>query len=263
MDGSISYDSNSLQSYSPSTDVGIITNEINHTDIPDADLAIYRLAHANRSTIVNTNYPAKKITIAGIIKGNSAADIDSRIDTFKGYFRNKDKNLDITYGSGTRRYIATKNGVSIVHGKNNHYAQFEVEFVCIIPFGQDTSNSTALNATGRTAANYSDGHTFIGTAPAQQPVFTYTLTAVTGSTSKSVVFGNNATGQQITVTRTWANSDVLEIDVYSKTVKVNGNNVEFTGAFPEFDEGSGTIDYSDNFTTRTFSINVVYKAQYL
>lgn len=263
MDGSISFDSNSLQTYSPATNVGIITNTIEHTNIPDLDLAFYKLAHANASAISNTNYPSKKITVSGVIKGSTNADLDSRIDTFKAYFNGSDKNLDVVYSSATRRYIATKNAISIVRQNKALFAKFALEFICTKPFGQSTSNTTALSAAGRTNATYTDAHTFIGTAPIQQPVITYTLTAVTGGTAANVIIGNNSSGQQLTINRTWANGDVLVIDTYNKTVKVNGANVPFTGAFPEFVPGAGSISYSDGFTTRTFTISIVYKAQYL
>lgn len=86
MNGDLSYNSNDLQTYTPSSNVGIITNSIEHTSIPDKVMGLYGLADADGSSIPAINYPSKKITIAGAIKGSTQADLDSRIDTFKGYF---------------------------------------------------------------------------------------------------------------------------------------------------------------------------------
>lgn len=129
----------------------------------------------------------------------------------------------------------------------------------------NTSTTSALSVSGRTLATYSDNYTFLGSAPIQYPIYTYTLTAVTGGTAKTVLLGNANTGQQISITRTWANSDVLTVDTTPNaiSVKVNGVSVPFTGALPVFAPGAQTLDYSDNFTTRTFTISVVYYQRFV
>lgn len=264
MTGAILFNSNNLQTFSAATNLGIITNKIRHTDLPSRDVAIMALANANSSVIPYTGFPNRKITISGVIKGSSQSDIDSRIDTFKGYFNGKDKNLDIVYGSSTRRYVATVNAISVERDDHNYWATFNVEFVCTQPFGCDTAQATALSATGRTSAAYTDSHTFVGSAPYQLPKITITYTAVTGGAS-FVSFTNNANGQSVTVTdQTFVAGDVLEIDVKNKTVKKNGVEIDFIGAFTEFEPGVSTsFSYADGFTTRTFNIDVKYYPLYL
>ena len=100
--------------------------------------------------------------------------------------------------------------------------------------------------------------TFLGNAPEQYPVITITLTAVTGGSAASIFVGNNGTGQQLTITRTWSASDVLVIDTFNRTVKVNNVEVDFGGHSPLFAPGAGTLGYVDTFTTRTFTISAVY-----
>lgn len=263
MTGALSFDSNSLQTYDPTTGVGIITNSIDHASLPDKTVNLFALANSNMSAISSINYPSKTINIAGFIKGSSAADLDSRIDAFKGYLLGTDKNLDINYNGSTRRYIATANTVSVTRDGGVLFAAFSVEFVCTLPFGTETSDTTALSATGRTSSSYSDNYTFLGNAPAQLPVFTITINSVTGGTNAFIQVGNSGTSQQIIVTRTWSADDVLEVDCYNKTVKVNGTDVDFTGGFPEFAPGAQTMAYADNFTTRNFDIDVTYKKLYL
>lgn len=194
--------------------------------------------------------------------GSSSSDLDSRIDTFKSYFNGKDKNLDIQYGASTRRYIATANKITVTRQQKAYFARFTVDFVCTQPFGRNTSATTALNASGRTASSYTDNHTFLGSAPYQLPVITITYAAVSGGAS-FVSFGNNANGQGITITdQTWVASDVLEIDCMNKTVKKNGVEIDFLGAFPEFAPGSQNFTYSDGFTSRTLTENVIYYPMY-
>ncbi len=262
MTGAITFDSNNLQTYTASALVGIITNAIEHTNLPEKDAALFALANTNASVMPYVGYPLKQVTIAGAIVGSTQADLDSRIDTFKGYFNGKDKNLDIAYGASTRRYIATVNKISITRKQKALFATFTIDFICSQPFGRDTTSTTALNGTGRTASSYNDSHTFVGSAPFQLPIITITYSAVTGGAS-FVSFGNNANGQGITITdQTWVASDVLEIDCVNKTVKKNGIEIDFLGAFPEFAPGSQNFTYSDGFTTRTMTENVIYYPMY-
>lgn len=263
MTGAITFDSNNLQTYSPATDVGIITNAIEHTNLPAKDAGLYGLANTNKSVIPYVGYPSKVITISGAIKGSSSADLDSRIDSFKAYFIGKDKNLDIEYNGTTRRYCATVNSISVVRRQNAFFATFDIEFICTLPFGKNTSATTALNASGRTASGYTDGYTFLGSAPFQLPVITITYSSVTDGAA-FVTFGNNGNGQGITITdQTWAAADVLEIDVANRTVKKNGVEIDFLGAFPEFPPGAQNFSYSDGFTARNFAITVSYYQMWL
>lgn len=262
MTGAITYNTNSLQNFVRATRLGIFTNTIDHTSLSDKEVAMFGLANTNASVIPYIGFPSKKIKITGGIGGSTQADLDSRIDTFKGYFTGKDKNLDIEYNGTTRRYIATAVTVSVDRQQTSLYATFTVEFVCAQPFGRNTTATTALNSAGRTLAGYTDPYTFLGTAPFQLPVFTITYAAVSGGAS-FVQIGNNANGQSIMITdQTWVAADVLEIDVANKTVKKNGVEIDFLGAFPEFAPGAQSFSYSDGFTTRTFTELVTYYPMY-
>ena len=133
---SVSFGGNSLQTTS------IITNSIGHYDSPVVDAKLIALAHANASTIPYLSYPNKTITIAGklYVSGNVAT-MDALIDTFKGYLTGLNKNLDISYNSGTRRYIATMNKTTITRPNDYIGADFSVDFLCTNPFGQDTAST--------------------------------------------------------------------------------------------------------------------------
>lgn len=254
---SISFDGNSLQT------ANILTSDIAHEQYPAKNVVIYALAHNNGSVIPYISYPSKTIRVSGKITDTTIAGLDSRLDSFRAYFTGQDKNLDIGYNGTTRRYIATANNISIDRPGGLTYANFEVELIAPQPFGQDTSSTTALNATGRTSSSYSDAYTFLGTAPVQRPVFTLSYSVVTGGTGATVSIGNNSTGQNLSITRNWAASDILIVDVSARTVTVNGTAVAFSGAFPEFATGSQTFTYSDTLTTRTFTENIIYYPLYL
>lgn len=242
----------------------IITSDVDDGGAGERGLSMFSLVNANGAVITDSIYNTKTINITGLLKSTTLAGLEALIDTFHAIFTVRDKNLDIGYGVSTRRYICTAKDVNIkrpVRGAN--WANFEVSMVATIPFGSDTTTTSALNATGRTAQTYSDNYTFLGSAPVQLPTFTISLTAVTGGTSATVSIGNGGNGQTIVVTRTWAAADILIVDCYNKTVKVNGVEVTFNGAFPEFPVGAGVLTYVDTFTTRTFSITATYSVMYM
>lgn len=263
MNGDISFNSNNLQTYDPATDVGIITSVIDHTNIPDKLVELYAQADANSSSIPAVNYPSKKITIAGTIKGSTQDNLDERIDTFKGYFNLKDKHLDIDYAGATRRYIATSNATSIVRQQKALFAKFTVEFICTNPFGMETSSTSIMSQTNYTSATYTATPTIAGSAPYQLPVFTITIDSLTGA-GDYVQISNDNTNQQIMLYGLGlANGDVIVIDCDNRTVTVNGNNVDYYGTFLELVPGANSLTYTDGFTTRQVDISAVYYKRYL
>lgn len=256
----ISFDGNNLQTYNG--EHGIIVDDIPHIGATGKKATPYVIAHANRTAIPFIEYPSKTFNLTGQIVGSTIADLDALIDTFNSYLLSQDANLDIGYGTGTRRYIATMGPVAFVRPNGLIAASFTLPVICTSPFGMNTSSTTAVTATGRTSANYDDTYTFLGTAPYQAPIITVTLTALTGGTAKPISISNNNSGETITVTRDWTAADVLQIDSANSVVTVNGTEVDFTGAFPVFIPGSGSIGYSDSLTTRTFNYDVSYTVRY-
>lgn len=140
--------------------------------------------------------------------------------------------------------------------------------------GQQTitlTTSWQLITIGFTAQSTSAELDFWSTGPANATWFLDDV-SVTPNASATVGIGNDATGQQINVTRVWSPGDILTIDCSLSTntpVLVNGSPVDFTGAFPAFftpnpgGGGSGTVDYYDTFTTRTFNLSASYYAYWL
>lgn len=265
MTGAVAFNTNNLQTYSRVTNTGIIVDDIDVDNLPTRIVSVYELAHANLSAIPYDGYPARALPITGTLVSSTPDGLDALLDTFKGYLRGKMKNLDIGYNGGTRRWIATLSpNSSFKRSTDKKRITFSIEFYCTPPFGFDTAATTALNGTARTLATYSDAYTFLGTADYQLPVVTITLTAVSSSGSQQLFWGNSDTGQGIVITSsTWANGDVVVIDCVNKKVTVNGIDVDFSGAFPEFTPEAHTMIYSDTFTSRTMTENVAYNKRYL
>lgn len=252
MSTNVTFDTNDLQTST------ILTSEIDHGSMPEKSVSLYALAHANRGNIAYTGFSSRRVRLAGKLIGTSISNLDTLIDTFKGYLNGQDKNLDIDYAGGTRRYIATLNGLSIDRPYGLVHANYVAEFVCSEPFGRNTTTTSALSATARTASSYTDNHTFLGTAPFQLPIITITINSVTDG-DNFLKFSNSGNSQSILLAGvTFAAADVIVIDCEEKLVTLNGDEIDFIGAFPEFPPGDQSFAYSDGFTARNFDIDVDY-----
>lgn len=264
MNGDLSFNSNDLQTYDPTTNVGIITNLIDHTDGPELEFTLLGLADADGSSIPAINSPSKAVALAGAIKGSSQADLDSRIDTFKGYFTGKDKNLDIAYGSGTRRYIATAGKPLVKRSQKSLIATFQVPIVTTNPYGLDTS-PTALWATKNnfTSATFTETPTVGGNAPYQLPIFTITIDALTG-TGDYIQISNDNNSQEIVVYgQSLEAGDVVVINCETREVTINGVLADYVGTFLELEPGANSITYTDGFATRTVDVAASYTKRWL
>ena len=264
MDGNLSFNTNSLQTYTPATGTGIITNSINHASIPDKVAAMYQLANANSSAIPFIDYPSKAITIAGVIKGTGQADLDDRIDNFKGIFNGKNKDLDIAYSSTTRRYIATVNTLNISERNGAlDFVNFTVEFICTQPFGTDTTATEMFNVSAHTSAMYTTEPTIAGNAPTQLPIFTITINALTGD-GDYMQISNDSNGQELLLYGyDFEAGDVVIINCAERTVTLNGTLIDYAGVFIELEPGAQPITYSDGFTTRSVDLQAEYNKLWL
>lgn len=263
MNGDLTFDSNDLQTYNPVTRTGIVTNRIEHSDVPAQVAELLALADTDGSVIPDINYPSRVVRIGGSIHGSSQADLDNRIDTFKGYFIGKNKNLDIAYGSGTRRYIATKNTVSISRENTAKFAIFSIEFICTNPFGLDTSATDFITQSNYTSASLTVTPTIGGTAPFQLPVFTITIDALTGA-GDYIQLSNNENNQEMLLYGLGLQAgDVLVVDCVNRIVTLNGDEVDYLGTFLVLEPGSASVTYTDGFTTRTVDIEAEYVKRWL
>lgn len=266
MDGGLTYNGNDLQTFSRATGValGINTNVIKHTDIPESVAELYMKASANDSVVPDLEYPYKMVELGGTIHGSSQADLDDRIDTFKGYFAARNVNLDINYSSGVRRYTVLKhNSVSIDREDKALFAKFSIQLICK-PFGFDTSATNLWTAkTAFSSATFTEEPTVGGNAPLQLPVFTITINAFTGE-GDYIQISNDNNNQEILVYGLGLEvDDVVVIDCEQRIVTINGVEVDYYGTFLALEPGAASITYTDGFTTRDVDVSGVYTKRWL
>lgn len=229
---------------------------------PKRTLSQYLLARTDKRKTNSAFYTEKKVTVRVGISRITRDVAEQSLDALLTLLQGINKELVISQAGGVRKYYCTLSDSVILRG-GGAYIELNLIFSCDESFGYDTGYTQALNLTNITTSTRGDALPFGGSAPWQVPLIVITYSAMTGSTSKSVIIGNSATAAQITITRTWAAGDRLEIDCFNRTVKVNGSDVAFTGGFPEFAPQLGNWSYSDQFTTRTFSALITYYKRYI
>jgi hypothetical protein len=231
-----------------------------HDKVAEQELNVQRIARTNDSIVLRKNYQAKVINIHIIVKDTSRDNLDSRLDTLRETIEVKDKNLDIDYASGIRRYICT--GHFQIEERKLNWARVKLVFTCYKAFGENTT-TTSESFTGKTTSPLEDDIEIDGTAPAQ-PDITITINSVTSSGDKYLQFKNLENEDYVKITTDdWAADDVIVISTREKRCTKNGTVIEYLGIMPEWLPGDNDWEYTDNFDARNIDIDIVYLKRYL
>ncbi len=248
----------------------VIVSKIEHDNVPAKELRRYRLVRADGEIITDSRFGGKRIVVIGRIKATSSALLEYALDDFRasivGYGK-ENKQLLVEYlGGGTNRVYnnATCVGFTVDRRQGTtNFGEFQLEFISTLPYGESESSVVIENNYSITASPTAVPLGFGGTAM-QKPIIELTVTSFTGASINTITLKNDTTGVGISISRTFVAGDVIEIDVPNMIVKVNGDEVDYSGAFPEF-ESNTSVDLvvSDDFTVRSMSLDVNCTLRYL
>jgi len=230
-----------------STEIGngtYIPRYVKHESIPKREVSALQLARDDGAVFISEKYGSKIITVIGKLTADSRSELETAIDTFKKLFSGVEKNLDIEWEGGTRRYIAT----CLEHNFNRDYfhdlfVPWSAQFLVVKGIGKATSETEAINNYGfrptkaRTVS-------FLGSA---KPLPTITITIGTNwSNAYGIKFENTDKEEEtiINYSTGFTEDDEVIIDCEAKKVTLNGDEIEFYRVFPTFDIGSNNIQIS-------------------
>jgi hypothetical protein len=238
----------------------VVVGELQHYGGLQKEVATIPIIRGDKSVRTNVQYPSRTITVKGRIIGTSLSTVKSQVDSLLLLMEGVG-NLDIDMlqtGSSVRRYLAEPQNVIVTEGAAIFARDIEITFICVDPWGRDTASTSILSGTTISASPTVTGSlTFGGTALAQLPVITLTVTSFTGAYLNTITITNPATTQAMAITRAWTAADVISIDLFNKTCTVNGTAVEFSGPWLYWSPGSGaSITISDDFTARSLSLSL-------
>lgn len=234
----ITYDSFSLtRSLDASTSYFCRIKDIYNA--PQASIQRETSVTRHGSKVLNRYFTNKIIELTGSITTSSAANLQTAIDDLQKALLTTEGNLDIVYNTATRRYICTPDSLQfLANGHNAQTIDFTVNFVSSFPFAKGLINDS-FDEVGIVTTQNSYAYIYNGTAPLR-PIFTITVVSETDMTQIELAHTNKSTSIIIGANVIIAAGDVFVIDSLSGNITQNGNNIEFTGVFPEYLPGSQT-----------------------
>ncbi len=241
----------------------VLTINVDEDHAPQRNLRSTTKPRTHGRTILNDTQEQKIVSIEGVLKADTAAELDTLIDTFKKNLIGLQGNLDVTNAAGLqKRYIATLiNGESMLSRPGNYVTicPFRLEFACYVPFSKSISY-VAQALFGETSLSKSETVDIDGTFEAEA-VLIFILNAV--DTVTKITFTNDTRGEAIELEETFAASDVLIIDTEQKTVTRNGAAIDYTGVFHVFSLGSNSYTIDVVGTSIDYDVTLKHKTTYL
>lgn len=214
----------------------IKTRSIHHKHYPSRVIDIESNIRVADFRFISSYWDKKIVTVKGSIVADSANTLRTVIDEMKNNLQGQEKNLDIDYGDRVIRYTATV--ISLEIPDDFYYISlvpFTIEFLCQ-PYGKST---ISINSSLDDITTSPKAHSITITG-SSDPLPTITLTIDNETSMTAIQFKNTGTNDIITITRAFADAEVLVIDCENQTVQVDGSNVDFDGVFPRFSTGSNS-----------------------
>lgn len=227
---------------------------------PTRNLKTYAVEQSNKTVTTSGFYGGRGARVTGHIAVSGRELLDDAISELRRLLRPLNADLQLPVSSGQRVFYGATVGNVMYTEALGGFIEVDIRFILSDPFSYSLVTTEVLNVANLTSGIKSYPITFEGTAM-QAPIFTYTVDSVTGGDYTNVTFANPV-GDSITISSAFAAADVLVIDCKESAVTLNGQPIDFTGKFPEWDKGGGFINYSDDFTARQVDINVVYQKRY-
>jgi hypothetical protein len=220
-------------------------------------------SRSDRSKTIEGVVGKRNITYRGYIKGTSASDAESKLDTLKGQvalFVPGD--LDIEYAGGTRRYTATCSGVELI----GETPALDVKFIEIIfslenHLGLSTTLTTITN-TAQTASTIEIDETYTGSY-FPLPIIEITVNSETDLAVLSIK--NVTTNSEMILQKAYVATDFIVINTGTGSITINDqtNNFSFLGIFPKFAAGQNVLEITPTSTAHNLDIVIRYRSRFL
>jgi len=253
----IEFNGYSLQS------TNIVTSNLYRDHAPRRNLKSVVKPRTHGKTILNDTQEYKIIKLDGMIKADTACELDTLIDTIKKNLIGPNGNLDIKNTCDvTKRYIATLiNGDTMFKRPGNYITicPFTFRFACYDPFAKSI-NYISSSLFGETSLSKSETVSVDGSFEAEA-VLVFIINSAT-AVSK-ITFTNDTRSEAIEIEQTFTASDILIIDGENKQVTLNGSEIDYNGVFPVFDVGSNSYTIDVIGTAIDYDVTLKNKTTYL
>ncbi|MEU2203589.1 hypothetical protein AB0P19_06905 [Microbacterium oleivorans] len=240
---------------------GVTVTDTDVLSPPQNKIQADELAERDGALVVKQQYASKPFTVYGYLRASSATALDTLLDTFKAAMSVRNQPFDIEHAGSVRRYLASQQNI-IISQSGPSVAGFSVQFLCPDGMGWDTEASALISSTNisQSAATIPF---VVGGSYKADPYIKITVNTVSGGSNKTVSIGNASTLRTVSITRTWSNGDVVEMDRQKGELLVNGIPHDYRGALLSFDAGAAGITWNDEFTARDVTILANYTRRWL
>lgn len=219
------------------------TRLIQHESVADFNINILKPSRADGTIFIDEFIDTKEIVIEGIIQGTSQDNLEQNIDTFNELMNRRNKNLDISYAGGTRRYVCIPKEIKY---NRDYFHLLFVPFrvVMQVPSGIGTDiSTTTLTATTLTSVETEETITLYGSTELK-PIIKLLIN--TRGNADVIRVENTDDNEYMDVDINGFNAgDYVEIDFERLTVLKNGTTqVNYRGKFIKFKSGNNNIKYT-------------------
>lgn len=228
---------------------------------PTNNIQADELAERDGALVVKQQYGKKNFTVNGYLRSTTAAGLEVLMDAFKAAIAQKNQPFDIDHAGSIRRYLGSAVN-DIISRSGPSSAGFSVQLLSPDGMGWDTDSSSLISSTNVSQSAATIAFTVGGSYKAE-PYIRVTINTATGVTSKTLTLGNSQTLRTVTITRTWANGDVIEMDALKGELLVNGIPTDYRGTLIAFEPGDQGLTWNDEFTTRDATVLATYTKRWL
>ena len=235
----------------------ITTSFKNDENLPNIDLNKFQNPIIDWGWVLKRRYTSKQITLRGYLKSDDAEELNNLIDLFKQKTSVVEGYLDIKvnwYYRRTKATVVSSNVFARQHF-NINVVPYEINFETLEPFFYNKQEET-ITETWITG-NHSTEFRYTGTAPSQPRVY-----FIFGETTDTDEITFKLNDRELTVNETITEWDILLYDSLTKSVFINGVEVDYTGAFPQIQDGDNLFEFTINGSP-IFDITFLYSTNYL
>jgi len=216
---------------------------IKHESSPERDISVMDNPNDDGGILISDKYGVKHITLRGIIYGSSASDLETKIDTFKEVFSRQAKNLDISWESGTRRYVATCSYHKFDRDSFNvSMCPWTADFIIPSGIGENSAEVSSVVDDTFGSGLWNETLSFLGSAK-PKPRFVIEPTVLAIGKYRSISIEANDKRIVIPFDSALTASTELEVNCRNKTIEYDGEVVDkFYGQYPDLSLGSNDVE---------------------
>lgn len=226
------------------------------------DLNVDRIAGTNVNKFIQSYVSDKQITYTGYLKGSSASDAETKMDTLKeNVAQGTVAPLSTTVAGVNRTYDCIVSSFDITDTTPTlDVIFFTISFITIEPLGR-TSEQTETYTGVTTSPTYTV--TFDGTFPTL-PMYKITVNSATDLINVSIFV--TETNKRATIAEPFGDGDVFILDTGKENPRIlkNGSPLNvFSGFFPKVARGTNDITFDFTSTSHDVDIEITYFPKYL